>query len=118
MMKLDYSFEDEYVHLTDNAIFEYSNGHELNEPKWVKILLSSIHDDLYWIGEVPIHITADLIHKMNGLPKTGPVLPTGKNVKKKVEQVCLSRSDRHRMTIDSIKADFIKLVTMILGYKY
>lgn len=57
LMKLDMTFMDEFMHLENNPIIEYVTAYEFYESEWIKILLSKIHDDLFWIGEVPVRIT-------------------------------------------------------------
>lgn len=117
-MKPDKTFHDEFMQLENHPIIEYATTYEFNEFEWIQILLSRIHDDLFWIGEVPVRITRDLIHEMTGLSKKGVVIPAGKDVRKLVEQACKSRSDRRGMTIESIKEKDIKLISMILGYRF
>lgn len=55
---------------------------------------------------------------MNGLPKTGTILPSGKDVRKLVEQACKSQSDKRKMKIEPIEEKYIKLMSMILGYRF
>lgn len=81
-------------------------------------MLSRIHDDLFWIGDVLVRITRDLIHLMIGFSRIGVILPVGKDVIKMVEQVCKSRSDKCGMTFEPIEKLEIKLISMILGYKF
>lgn len=80
--------------------------------------MSRIHDDLFWIGDVLVRITSDSIHKMTSLSRIGVVLLVGKDVRKLVELTCKSRSDRRGMTIEPIEQEDIKLMSMILGYKF
>lgn len=93
-------------------------AYEFYETKWIKILLRSNHDDLFWIGDVPVRITNDLIHEMTGLSRTSTILPMGKDVRKMVELTCKSRSDTCGMTIEPIEQEDIKLMSMILGYRF
>lgn len=119
MMNPNMSFKDEFTHFTNHPIIEYVTAYEFYELEWIKILLSRIHDDLFWIGEVLVHITSDLIYEITELSKTGAILPTGKDVRKQVEKACRSRSDKHGMTIEPIEeSKDIKLIAMILGYKF
>lgn len=55
---------------------------------------------------------------MTGLSKKGTILPTGKDVRKFVEKTCKSRSDRSEMNIEPIEENDIKLMSMILGYRF
>lgn len=118
MMNLDKTFLDEFSHLDNNSIIEYAITYEFYESEWIKILLSRIHDDLFWIGEVPVRITTNLIHEMTRLPKTEAILPTSKDVRKLVEQACKSHSDKRGMKIEPIEEKDIKLMSMILGYRF
>lgn len=55
---------------------------------------------------------------MIGLSKKGVILPAGKDVRKLVEHACKLRSDRCRMTIEPIEEKDIKLMSMILDYRF
>ena len=57
MLKPDKTFKDEYTKWNDHPIVEYAMTYEFYEEEWIKILLRRIHDDLFWIGDVPIRIT-------------------------------------------------------------
>lgn len=118
MMKLDKTFMDKYAQWSNHPIGEYAMTYEFYESEWIKILLSRIHDDLFWIGEVPIRITGDLINEMTCLSRIDTILLVGKDVRKIVEQTCKSRSDRRGMTIKPIEKDDITLMSMILGYMF
>ena len=86
MINPDKTFTREFAHVENHPIIEYATAHEFYESKWIKILLSRIHDDLFWIGEVPVKIIAYLIHEMTGLSNDSAILPVGKDVRKLVEQ--------------------------------
>lgn len=117
MMNFDKKFMDEFTHLENHPIIEYATMYKFYESEWIKILLIRIHDDLFWIGEVLVRITADLIYEMIRLSKTDAILPIGKDVRKLVDQACKSWSDKHRMKIEPIEEKDIKLMSMILEYK-
>lgn len=86
MMNPDKTFTEEFTHLENHPIIKYATAYEFYESEWIKILLSRIHDDLFWIGEVPFRITTNLIYEMTGLSKIVTILPVGKDVRKLAEQ--------------------------------
>ena len=54
MVNPDMTFKNEFMHLENNPIIEYATTYDLYEFEWIKILLRRIHDDFFFIGEVPI----------------------------------------------------------------
>ena len=44
-------FKSEFAKLKDLNIFQLFKFYEFDEPKWIKIILSRIHDQFIWMGD-------------------------------------------------------------------
>ena len=55
-------FKDGFEHLEKLKVVQYIFYHEYENEEWTRIILSRVHDNMFWIGDEPVKITSDLIH--------------------------------------------------------
>lgn len=70
-----------------------------------------------WVGDVPVVIENEMIHKLTSLRNEGSNPIHTKNVKKVVESNLKIKSDGRNMKVDMIEQVDIRLVRKIIGYK-
>ena len=80
------TFKQGYEHIGQLTIAQHMFYEEFEKLYWTRIILSRIHDDMFWVKEIPIMITNDLIYKI-GLKNIGTILVAIKLVKKEVEKL-------------------------------
>ena len=70
-----------FQHLEELNIIRYMFYIEFDNHKWSRIILSRIHEGIFSIGDIPIMIDNDMIHKLTSLSneRCNPV--NEKNVK-------------------------------------
>lgn len=83
-----------------------------------RIILSKVHDEMFWIGDAQVAIDNDLIHKVIGLSNEGHNPINYRNVRKLVETNLFTRFDGRNIKVDTIQDKGVKVLTKILGYKF
>ena len=91
------------------------NGEEVN---LCKIVLSRVHDDLLWLGELVVCIDNNLIHKVTGLPNKGSNLDNTRHARKLVEKNLNTYFDGRNMKVNTIQDESVRVISKILGYKF
>lgn len=109
---------EEHKHINQLSIMKILDLCEFDEDEWFKILLSRVHDQFIWIGDKLVKICSDLIHEITGLDNTGVTPIAEKHVKKEVETLTHSKWDRRAMIVNDIFQQDVRLIAMILGYKF
>lgn len=106
-----------FTRLKDLNIFQMFEFYEFDEPKWIKIILSRMHDKFIWMGDQPTMITKDLIHVVTGLRNEGSIPTSTKNTMAMVKDLTGFKWNKRAMTIDDIRQIDVRLIAKILGYK-
>ena len=82
-----------------------------------KIILNRVHEEIFWVGDVPIVIDNDLIHKVIGLSNEGCNPMNVMNVRKIIEINLYTKFDERNMKVDMILDKGVKVLRKIIGYK-
>lgn len=68
---------------------------------WTQIILSRVHDDMFWLADEKVVIENDLIHKVKGLSNEGYNPINEKNFRKMVERNLNTKFDGRHVKVDS-----------------
>ena len=85
MCQRNLSLKQEFTQLKELNIVNYMFYTNLHNHEWRKIILSYIHKGMFWVGDVPVMIDNDMIHRLTGSSNEGRNPINEKNVKKMVE---------------------------------
>ena len=118
MCNNDFSLKLEYAYLEELNIVKNMFYTNFDNHKWIRTILSRVHDDLLWLGDSIICIDNDLIHKVTSLSNEGCNPMNIKNVRKIVETNLNTRFDGRNMKINTIQDDGVRLLSKILCYKF
>lgn len=55
---------------------------DFDNHEWSRIILSCIHERMFWVGDVPVMIDNDMIHRLTGSCNEGRNPVNEKNVNK------------------------------------
>lgn len=117
MTESDRSLILEFKHQENINPVHVMNFHEFDEVEWIKIVLTRIHDQFFWLGDQPTKISKGLIHLVSGLNNAGIIASATKTLKKDVKNLTGSKWDKSTVTITNIRKQDVRLISMILGYK-
>ena len=90
---------------------------EFDNHEWSRIILSRVHKEIFWVGDIPIIIDNDLIHKVIGLRNEVCNLVRDINAKKVVETNMKTKFDGNNMKVDLIKDTGVRALRKIIGYE-
>ena len=82
-----------------------------------RIILRRIHEDMFWVRDIPVMIDNKLIHKFSSLSNEGCNIVNEKNVKKLVETNQKTKFDGRNMKLDLITKIDVRLISKNIGYK-
>ena len=75
---------------------------DFDNQDWIRIILSRIHDDLLWLGDLVVCIDNDLIQKVIGLSNKGSNPINTRNVCKIIEENLNTYFVGRNMKVNSI----------------
>lgn len=93
----------EFYKLKDLNILQMFEYYEFDKPKWIKIILSRIHDQFIWMGDQPTIINKDLIHVIIGLSREGTIPTSMKNTMDMMKDLIGSKWKKIAMRIKDIR---------------
>lgn len=115
--KNDLSFKQGFKHLENLNVTRYMSFKEFGQHEWTRIILSHIHEDMFWVGEIPIMIKNDMIHKLTIIINEYSNPMNVKNVKRLVETNLKSVSNGRNMKLDKVEEIDVKLINKIIRCK-
>lgn len=71
MCNNDLTLKSEYAHLSELNLIKYMSYIVFDNHEWTRFILSRVHDEMFWRGNVLVTIDNDLIHKVTGLINEG-----------------------------------------------
>lgn len=71
MYNNDLTLKSKYVHLNELNLVKYIFYTEFDSHEWTWIILSRVHDEMFWLGDVNVSIDNDLSHKVTRLSNEG-----------------------------------------------
>ena len=61
------SLKPNYAYLNELNLINYILFIEFDNHEWSRIILRRVHKEMFWVGDIPIIIDNDLIHKVTRL---------------------------------------------------
>ena len=86
--------------------------------KWIKTILSRIHDSSVWLDNGPIEITKRIIHRVIGYPTLDWPKTTRSESKEVIEKNIGVVWNKRGMTIDTIIDPLIDYVVKVIAHKF
>ena len=102
MCNNDLSLKLEYAHIEDLNLEKYIFYTKFDNHEWTQIILSRIHDDMFWLGDAQIVIDIDLIHKVTRFNNERCNHVNEKSIRKIVEKNLKTKFDGRNMKVDPI----------------
>ena len=91
---------------------------EFNNHEWSRIILRRVHEEIFWVGDIPIVIDNDVPHnQVTRLSNEGFNLVNDKNIRKIVETNLKTKFDGRNMRVDLIENAKVGFFRKIIGYK-
>lgn len=117
MCNSDLTLKSEYMHLSELNLIKYMFYIDLVNHEWTITILSRVHDEMFWICDVPIIIENDLIHKVIGMISEGYNSMNDRNMRNIFKTNLYTRFDGRNMKVDMIYDIGVKVLIKMLGYK-
>ena len=103
----DLSLKPEFTYLERLHLIKHMFYMDFDNQDWIRIILSRIHDDLLWLGDLVVCIDNDLIHKVINLSNKGSNPVNTRNACKIIEANLNTYFNGRNMKVNSIKDDGI-----------
>lgn len=111
------TLKSEYAYLNKLNLIKHVFYTKFGSHECRKIILSKVHEEMFWIGGVPILIDNDLIHKVIGLRNEGCNPINDRNVRNIVEINLMTKFDGKNMRFDPIQDNGVRVLRKIARYK-
>lgn len=111
------SLKYKYAYMNELNLNKYMFYMEFDNHEWTRIILSQFIEEFFWVGDVPIVIINESIHKVIGLRNEGCDTVNDGNVRKTVETNLQTKFDGRNMKVDMIQDKGVKVLRKIMGYK-
>lgn len=113
----DLTLKYEYAYLNELNLVKYMFCMEYDNHEWTGLILSRVHEEVFWIGDAPVAFGNDLIHMVTSLSNECFNLVNDKNVRQTVERNLYTRFDGRNMKVDMIQDKGVKVLSRLFGYK-
>ncbi len=86
--------------------------------KWIRIVLSRIHDGSLWLEASPIKISKRIVHRVIGYPTLDWTKTLKSDSKEAIEKNTGAKWNKRGMTIDNIQDPIVDFVVRVISHKF
>jgi hypothetical protein len=86
--------------------------------KWIRLVLSRIHDGSLWLEEVPIKISKRIVHRVTSFPTLDRHKTLRSDSKEVIEKNTGAKWNKRGMTIDTIQDPLVEFFVRVIAHKF